>query len=223
MTDMAFTTRAPASAVASGAREAAPRLVRWGARAAVAAPVVAVFSIVAGVPIFADDLAEAAGSGRWVLVTATGLVVLLLLGLGLLALYLAQEPRLGTFGHASALLALAGTVLAAGGAWDSVFAVPYLAEEAPAILDQPTSGSLLAGYVLSYAALVIGWGAFAVATLRARVLPRGAAIALLCGAVLAFVPAPTPIRLLVLSVAAALLGRAVLGADRRSSSSGARR
>ena len=197
MTDMTMAT-------ARDARErAAGTLERWGARAAVAAPVLAVFAIALGIPIFADDMREVAGSPRWVVVTATTLAVLMLLGLALLALHRQHERRFGRLGHASALLALAGTVLAAGGAWDSVFTVPYLAEVAPAVLDRSTSGALLAGYVGSYLVFVAGWAAFAVATLRARLLPRGASIAMLAGAILAFVPAPTPIRVLVLAIAVA--------------------
>jgi len=187
--------------------EAAPPLVRWGARAAIAAPLLAVFAIAVLVPILTADTREVAGGARWVLVTGAALAQLLLLILALLALYRVQEHRFGTFGHASALLALTGTVLAAGGAWDSAFTVPYLADVAPDVLDRASSGSLLAGYVSSYLVLVVGWAAFAIATLRAKVLPRGPAIALLCGSVLAIVPAPTAMRLLVVSVAVALLGR----------------
>jgi len=182
-----------------------PHLVRWGTRAAVAAPVLSAFSIVVGIPVITEELREVAGSPRWVLVTASALALLLLLGLALLALYLVQEHRLGALGHAGALVALAGTVLAAGGAWDSVFTVPYLAEVAPGVLDRGTSGPLLAGYVGSYLVFVVGWAAFAVATLRARVLPRGASIALLAGALLAILPAPTALRTLVLTVAVAVL------------------
>ena len=179
--------------------------VRWGTRAAVAAPVLAAFSIAVGIPVFTDDMREVAGTTRWVLVTGSALVVLLPLGFALIALYLVQERRLGALGHAGALLALTGTVLAAGGAWDSVFTVPYLAEVAPAVLDRATSGSLLAGYVMSYLVFAAGWAAFAVATLRAGVLGRGASIALLAGAVLAILPAPTALRVLVLAVAVAVL------------------
>ena len=64
--------------------------------------------------------------------------------------------------------------------------------------------------MLSYLVFTAGWISVAVTTLRAKVLPRGAAIVLLVGAMLAFVPAPTPIRVLVLAVGAALLGRAAL-------------
>lgn len=193
---------------AVGAREHGddrPHLVRWGTRAAVAAPVLAAFSIAVGIPVFTEELRDVAGSARWVLVTGSALVLLLLLGLALIALYLVQEHRLGALGHAGALVALTGTVLAAGGAWDSVFTVPYLAEVAPGVLDRATSGPLLAGYVGSYLVFVAGWAAFAVATLRARMLPRGASIALLAGALLALLPAPTALRMLVLTVAVAVL------------------
>jgi len=192
----------------AAAHRAAPvgtEIERWGARAAVAAPLTAVFAIAAGLPIFADDMREAATTGRWTAATGGALVTLVLLAVALLGLHRAQERAFSAFGHASMLVALVGTLLAAGGAWDSVFTVPYLAEHAPAVLDRATDGSLLAGYISSYLVFAAGWACFAVATLRARVLARGPAIALLVGAVLAILPAPTAIRILVLSVAVALL------------------
>jgi hypothetical protein len=195
------------SEITMAAPATAGTAVPWGARAAVAAPVVAVFGFVVGLPTYTDDLSEVAGSARWVLATTTALAALLLLALGLLGLYVRQAHAFGTLGHAGAVLALLGTILAAGGAWDSVFTVPYLAEHAPAVLDRATDGSLLAGYVSSYLVFALGWGAFAVATLRARVLPRGASITLLVGAVLAILPAPTSLRVLVLAIACALLSR----------------
>ena len=104
--------------------------------------------------------------------------------------------------------------MAAGGAWDSLFTLPYLADEAPAVLDKDTGGSLLAGFVISYLVMVVGWATFATATLRAKVAPRGAAITMLVGSIIAILPAPTPLRLLVLSIGAALVGRAALRAER---------
>jgi hypothetical protein len=181
-----------------------PTLQRWGARAAVAAPLVGAFSIAAGIPIFAADMREVAGSARWALATGGALAVLILLAVALLGLHRAQEQALTRFGHASALVALTGTILAAGGAWDTLFTVSYLAEVSPAVLDRATDGALLAGYVSSYLVFSIGWACFAIATLRARVLRRGAAVAMLVGAVLAILPAPTAIRTLVLAVAVAL-------------------
>ncbi len=56
-----------------------PTLQRWGARAAVAAPLVGVFAIAAGIPIFTEDMREVAGSARWALATGGALAVLILL------------------------------------------------------------------------------------------------------------------------------------------------
>lgn len=183
------------------------RIVALGTRAALASPFVAAFGVAVGVSVYADDLSDAAGSAQFTVATVTALLALLLLGLGLVALYLCQERAMGGFGTAAFAVAFTGTVLAAGGAWDQVFTVPYLADEAPAVLDADTSGSLLAGYFLSFTLLAVGWAMFAVATRRAGVLPRRASTVLLAGAVLAFLPAPTALRLLVLTVGVALLAR----------------
>jgi hypothetical protein len=186
------------------------RFTGWGARAAIAAPVLAVFSIVTGAPLYADDLSKSAGTDRFVLANATSLGVLLLLTLALVGMYLHGERRLSVVGHAGFLVALLGTVLAAGGAWDSLFTVPYIVDKAPSLLEDPTGGSLLAGFVVSYLVMVFGWVVFASASLRARLLPRAAAIVLIAGAVFAILPSPTAVRLLPLAIGAALAGRAVL-------------
>lgn len=201
----------------NGSGEGVRRLVTWGARAALASPFVAVFGVAVGASIYSEDVSEVAGSGRFTVATATALIALLLLSLGLVSLYLRQQDALGPFGTAAFALALAGTVLAAGGAWDQVFTVPYLASEAPAVLDAETSGSLLAGFFLSFALLAVGWALFAIATRRAGVLPRRASSVLLAGAILAFVPAPTALRLLVLTIGAALLARAAAPRAARTS------
>ena len=210
MSAMPTTATPPLARDDSGRR----RIVSWGARAALAAPVAALFAFIVGAPLYADDLSEAAGTGRFVVTAAGALVVLVLLVLALVAFYARAEGQLGTTGHVGFVIALVGTVMAAGGAWDSLFTLPYLADEAPAVLDKSTSGSLLAGFVISYLVMVVGWATFATATLRARVAPRGAAITLLVGSIIAILPAPTPLRLLVLSIGAALVGRAVLRAER---------
>ncbi len=179
----------------------------WGVRAAVAAPLLAVFAIGVGAPLYADDLSDAAATGRFILANAASLAVLVLLAFAAVALRDRQRAAFGRLGHAGFALALAGTVLAAGGTWDQVFAVPFLADEAPAVLDAGASGSLLAGYLVSYLVLAVGWALFAVATLRARLLSRAGAIVLLVGAVFAILPAPTAVRLLPLAIGAALVTR----------------
>ena len=208
----AVRVQAPAAGARMERAAGAVGFMRLGARAAVAAPLVAVFSIGVGAPIYADDLVDAAGGSRFALATATSLAVLVLLALALVAFWRRQEAQLGTGGQVAFAVALVGTLLAAGGAWDQVFTVPWLHDQAPAALEGGSTGSLAAGFFLSFALLAAGWIAFAVATLRARVLPRAAAIVTLVGAVIALLPAPTALRLLVLSAGAALLGRGLLRA-----------
>jgi hypothetical protein len=183
------------------------RLVTWASRAALAAPFVALFGVAVGAPVYADDVSDAAGSAQFTVATVSALGALLLLGIALVGLYRRQEHVLGGFGTGAFVLALAGTMLAAGGAWDQVFTVPYLADQAPAVLDEESSGSLLAGFFLSFTLLAAGWAMFAVASRRAGLLPRGATTVVLVGAVLAFVPAPTALRLLVLTIGVALVAR----------------
>jgi len=183
---------------------------RWGARAGVAAPVLAIFATVVGSPLYADDLSSAATTGRFTLAAAATLLVLLALVPALVSVYLDSAARLRASGHVGFSLAMAGTILAAGGAWDSLFTVPYLAYHAPEVLTANTSGSLLAGYVISYLVLVIGWAVLAAATLRAHTLPRSASIMLLAGAILAIPPLPTALRILPLALGVALACRGVM-------------
>jgi hypothetical protein len=52
------------------------------------------------------------------------------------------------------------------------------------------SGSVLAGFVLSYAVLAVGWILFGLATLRAGIFPRWASLLVVAGAAIAFLPLP---------------------------------
>src|SRR5687768_3220305 len=101
-----------------------PATADRGARAAVAAPLLAVFSIGAGAPLYAQDLSEAGATGRFALAAGTSLAVLLALVVGLLALHLRQRHAVG---DGVLLAALLGTVLATGSAWEQLFSVPFVA------------------------------------------------------------------------------------------------
>lgn len=90
-----------------------------------------------------------------------------LLGVGLVGLYLCQQARMGTLGVVGFVAALTGTLLAAGAAWTYVFVVPHFAAEDPALANTGT-GSILAGFLVSYAVLAIGWTIFGMASLRQR-------------------------------------------------------
>jgi len=132
---------------------------------------------------------------------------MLLLAFGLVALYVRQAEVSGTLGLTGFFLPLIGTTLAAGAFWSQVFVVPRLAVAAPEVADRGT-GAVLAGFLLSFLILGVGWVRFGVATLRTRVFPRWAVILLIVGAVLAIPPFPS--KALVLEVAAACLGFTLL-------------
>ena len=198
------TSHAPADSPATD--NARPRLVDWGARSALAAPVLALVAVAVGFPLYTVDMATAAATDRVLVANAATLGVLLLLLLALIGRIVHGQHRLGALGHVAAVLAVVGTVLAAGGAWDALFAQPYLADVAPEAFARPTGGTLLAGFLLSYLVLALGWMAYAVASLRARLTDRAAGVLVVCGAALAVLPAPTAIRVLPLALGCAWVG-----------------
>ena len=131
--------------------------------------------------------------------------LLLLLGdvlllFGLFGLYVRQSEAAGTLGLVGFLVAFLGTALTVGVDWDEVFVVPILADAAPELLD---AGPPL-GIILSFGVFTVGWVLFGLATLRARVYPRVAAVLLMVGAVLAFFP--LSLSTVVFSAAVAWLG-----------------
>lgn len=169
-----------------------------------AAGAMAGFVVVVG----SQPIGEAATTPAFNVPTALALASAVLLGLGLVGLYLHQQARLTSLGTAGFVTALVGTMLAAGAAWTYVFVLPHFAAEDPALVNVG-AGSVLAGFLISYAVLAIGWTIFGVATLRARSYPRGPVILLIVGALVSFLPLPS--RTLILSVGAAWLGTHILG------------
>lgn len=114
------------------------------------------------------------------------LAVLGVLG-GLISLYVVQAQHTGTLGLAGVLVGIVGAVMTAGSVWTSIFVVPGLAQIAPALLDNglPT---VLVGSVISYSILGIGALLSGVATLRAGIFGRPAALTLVVGGVLCLAP-----------------------------------
>jgi hypothetical protein len=181
---------------------------RWGGLAAIASALLAVVSFVLYTAIVGDArLSDAATSGVFFLPSGAQLLAMMLLLVGLVALFARQAGMFGFLGVTSFLLALLGTTLAAGALWSQVFVVPRLAQSAPQIVDR-AGGSVLAGFLLSFLLLGVGWILFGVATLRTRVFPRWAVILLIVGAVISILPVPS--RALILEVAAASLGFTLL-------------
>ncbi len=116
---------------------------------------------------------------------------------GLFGLYTRQSEAAGPLGLVGFLVAFLGTALLVGASWGDVFVVPILVDAAPELLD---AGPPFA-YVLSLGIFAIGWVLFGVAALRARVYPRWAALLLIVGAVLSFLPLPLSTALFGVAVA----------------------
>lgn len=179
-------------------------LIRLGALSCIGTAVLAVVALVGFFAVVGTDpIADAAGNAAFYVPAVAALGSAALLGLGLVGLYLRQEERFGAFGSFAFAIALLGTIAAAGGQWTYVFVVPHFAPVVPEMINEST-GSVLAGFVLSYAVLALGWILFGLATLRAGVFPRWASLLVVAGAAIAFLPLPS--RTLVLAIGVAILG-----------------
>jgi hypothetical protein len=183
-------------------------LVRWGGLATLASALLAILSFVLYLVVVGGSrISEAATSTAFFLPSGAQLLAMVLLLVGLVALFARQAEVFGALGLAGFLLALIGTAMAAGALWSQVFVVPHLAQAAPEVADRG-AGSVLAGYLLSFLLFGVGWLVFGVAMLRTRAFPRWAVILLIVGAVISILPLPS--RALIIEVAAGCLGFVLL-------------
>ena len=187
------------------------RLIRL---AGLMALVSAVLSVIGDLLSLVVDLESpvAATSASYTLVFSLYSLGTTLLLLGLIGLYTSQLEAAGILGVVGFLTAFVGTALVLGAIWFELFISPSLAAEAPQLAATELG---LAGFILSFISAGIGWILFGLATLRARVYPRPAAVLLIVGALVSFTP--IPLSGIVLSVAVAWLGF-VLFTGRHSSS-----
>lgn len=163
-------------------------LIRWsGLAALVGGVLLAIFDVLEFVFIGGQPESVAAAAGAVIIVRVLFIAAIMLIILGLVGLYAYQAQQAGTLGLIAFLVAFIGSVMASGVQWSAAFIGPWLAEAAPELLDTEPSGMLATGFVLSFVLLALGWLLFGFASLQARVLPRGAAILLVVGAVLSFV------------------------------------
>lgn len=191
-------------------------IIRAGAYSAVLAPLLSVATLVTFlIVVGGGKISDAAGSPGFYFAGGLMLASVVALIPALMSFLLASAERLGSLGVTGFLLALVGTVLAAGGSWTYLFVVPEIAERAPAIANTG-QGSVLAGFVISYSLAAVGWIVFGLALQRARVHPRWSVYLLIAGAAIAFLPLPS--RTLVLAIAVGYLGLRMIreGAGRPS-------
>jgi len=119
------------------------------------------------------------GPGDLAMSVLVGLHVPLFL-FAVLGLHLRQQHAAGTLGLIAFLLTTVGSLLYGGIVWTDLFMFPAVEQVAPQLADEPTA-AMLTGFLLSMAFYFVGWLLFGVATLRARVVTRRVAVALLVG------------------------------------------
>ena len=148
------------------------------------------------------------------------LVFVLLLPLGLVALYARQAEATGGLGLLGFVVAFTGTVLVAGFAWVDTFVAPELATSAPRLFEAGPPP----GRSLSFLVFGVGWALFGLASLVGRVYPSTAAILLILGAIIGTVVSltflPVPLGWLPFEATVAWLGVALLTGWGGSAASG---
>ena len=155
-----------------------------------------------------ENLSEAATTASFAFTFLLYLIGSALLLVGLVGLYVSQSEASGVLGLVGFAVAFLGSALVLGAVWAQLFVAPYLAVSAPAALDAEPTGTLAVGFTLTFALSALGWLLFGLAVLRAGVYPRAAAIALMVGAVISFLPIPASG--IVLDVAVVWLGFTLL-------------
>lgn len=133
---------------------------------------------------FSEQAATSAWTAMSVLFMAGGVLILL----GLVSIYARQSEEAGILGLVGFLAAFVTMALVVGVFWTFTFVAPSLAIEAPAFLDGEPAGPLGIGFMLTFMSFPAGLALFGIATFRARVFPRIAAVALTLGALVAFAP-----------------------------------
>ncbi len=175
-------------------------LIRLAGLAALISGVLAAIGDLLRLVVDVEDPGSAT-TASYAIVFLLYLISTALLLLGLVGLYISQSQAAGILGLVGFLVAFLGTVLLAGALWFELFITPALATEAPGLLEAELG---LPGFILMLLFGTVGWVLFGVATLRAGVYPRWAAILLIVGGAIAFFP--LPLAGIIFSVTVAYLG-----------------
>ena len=154
-------------------------------------------------------------TGMFTVSAALRFTGVILMTWGTISLYLAQADRAGRLGLIAVVACLANLALQTGWIFSDLFAAPSFAHAAPEILNHP-SGPLTAGFMAAWLANV-SFILLGIATLRARVLPKTAGLALVIVGAITLVPLPAdgPVYEVITGIAFAVAGaRALTGAAR---------
>lgn len=144
---------------------------------------------------------------------ALALLAMYALLLALTGLYLRQASGAGRLGLAGYLIAFLGTLLLAGDWWFETVIVPRIAAVAPEVMTGAITGSMAIGAAATFGLFAVGWIVFGIATLRAKVFPRPAAVLLIIGGIVGVLAGSTPYQV-PLAIAVGWMGYALAEADR---------
>jgi hypothetical protein len=142
--------------------------------------------------VFPDNVALSVqvASDTWFVVHLLYVIALLIGLVGLFGIYARQAERAGVLGLIALLMAYIGGTLLFAGEWSQTIVFPVFAHAAPQFMDHPDQNVLQALDASQIITTVLAFGGlilFAVASLRAAVLPRGAAVLVLAGAIMGMV------------------------------------
>jgi hypothetical protein len=163
------------------------KLQAWGG---VLTAIVGIFLVLFGIlPLLmlptSEPLIQWVLDPDWTLLNGLALVMTVLMPLALISLYAKQVEESGRLGLIGFVMAFVGSVLFASVQFDEALLWRIFAEEAPALLD--TSGPMFADpafsriYLVMGVLYILGFILFGIATMRAAVFPRAAAILLMVG------------------------------------------
>jgi hypothetical protein len=166
---------------------AASKLRLWGG---VLTAVVGALLVLFGVlPLLllptSEPLIEWVRDADWSWLNGLALIATVLTPLALVSLYFRQVEESGKLGFVGFVMSYIGAVLFLGVQFDEAFVWRILASEAPALLDP--NGPMLTNpgfstiYLFMGILYILGFVLFGIATIRARVFPRGAAVLLIIG------------------------------------------
>jgi hypothetical protein len=207
----------------------ASNLIRWSGLAAIVGGI-----IFAGIqPIHPPDVLASVSTGAWMLIITLKWVMSLFLLIGISGIYARQLEQAGWLGLASYLMLLLAWWLQAAYIFTELFILPVMATAAPGFVTSVLGivngspggmniGALPAVYGLLGILYMLGGVLFGIATFRAGIFPRWAAVLLAVGAAMTPLAALLPHALqryaaVPVGLAIAWLGYALLTERRQKS------
>ena len=112
--------------------------------------------------------------------------------MALFAAYARQAREAGRFGFVALFAATLGTFTLGADMWFEGFAVPWLIEVVPRLLDLEKTNIWVIGYFSSFVLFAVGWVLFGLASLGARVFPLTISVAITVGGLIGFLAGAPP-------------------------------